>query len=606
MFPFTAIVGQSRARLALILAVVNPLIGGVLVRGEKGTAKSTMVRALGACLAPGALRTLTLSITEDRLIGSLDLEATLADGRPRFQPGLLAEADGGIVYVDEVNLLDDHLAHLVLDAAASGVVVVQRDGFSRTAPARFSLIGTMNPEEGGLGPQLLDRFGLCVDVVAERDLATRAEILARRLDHDADPRAFAARWADEERAFARRLADARELLPQVAVSDEVAQRVAQLCRDAQVPGHRADLAMIAAARAHAAWQGRTEVSEQDVAEVSEMTLAHRRRDPQDPPETPRQQPAPPPPSPKQETAPDQQPEPNAAEDQVAEIGESFAVRALPGLQDRLRRAGGGRRQQTLSADARGHQIGVRVSRTAWDLSLPDTLRAAAPHQRRRRHQQPDESLAILVREQDFRRRIRRRRTGSLVILTVDASASMGAHNRMVASKGAILSLLLDSYVHRDRVGLVSFRDSRADVLVPPTSSIELAERRLRTLPTGGRTPLATGLMTSYRLAMASLRTQPTLRPLIVVVTDGRGNVNQAGQVSRQATDEAMALGRRLAADRRVGWVVVDTQPGTVARRGRGLELADALSGAHFTLDTLRAPDLVRVIRSARDDLQETA
>jgi len=224
LFPFTAVVGQPQMRLALLLAAVDPAIGGVLIQGAKGTAKSTIVRSLAALLPSGRLRTLALGATEDRLVGGLDLEATLTDGTPRFQPGLLAETDGDILYVDEVNLLDDHLVNLVLDAAASGVVTIEREGFSRTQPARFALVGTMNPEEGALRPQLLDRFGLCVEVTGAWDVDERVEIMARRLAFDADPTGFAASWAAAEAGLAGRLRQARAAVPGGETNEKAASQ----------------------------------------------------------------------------------------------------------------------------------------------------------------------------------------------------------------------------------------------------------------------------------------------------------------------------------------------------------------------------------------------
>lgn len=346
LFPFTAIVGQSRLRLALVLVAIAPKIGGVLIRGEKGTAKSTVVRSLAALLPGGRMRTLALNATEDRLIGGLDLDATLTSGSPRFQPGLLSACDGGICYVDEVNLLDDHLANLVLDAAASGVVVVEREGFSITQKAAFSLVGTMNPEEGGLGPQLLDRFGLCVDVVAEQQLDDRAEILARRLAYDAAPAEFMATYAQQEAELASRLAAARALVDRVQVPAEIRSQIAELCRDAFVSGHRADLAMTSAALAHAAWLGRSTVTADDVDAVAQFALVHRRRALPDP--VPDQPPPPPPPPPHRdepdrphepEPEPDEPQPSQQAPDQVAELGEIFKVRQLSGLHDTMARTG---------------------------------------------------------------------------------------------------------------------------------------------------------------------------------------------------------------------------------------------------------------------------
>ena len=283
LFPFSAIVGQPRMRLALQLVAIDPGIGGVLIQGAKGTAKSTMVRSLAALLPSGRLRTLALGATEDRLVGGLDLEATLTGGAPRFLPGLLAETHGGVLYVDEVNLLADHLTDLVLDAAASGVVLTEREGFSRTQQARFALVGTMNPEEGALRPQLLDRFGLCVQVDGSPDLDERVEIMARRLAFDADPEAFAGAWADQEAALAERLRRARDTAPAVWLGRDIQELVAARVLAAHVAGHRAELVMSRAARAHAAWRGSQRVSEEDVEAVAELVLAHRRRQAAEPP-----------------------------------------------------------------------------------------------------------------------------------------------------------------------------------------------------------------------------------------------------------------------------------------------------------------------------------
>lgn len=611
LFPFSAIVGQAQFKLAMILVAVQPRIGGVLIRGEKGTAKSTVARGLARLLPGDRFRTLALSATEDRLVGGLDLEQTLASGQPVLQPGLLAEADGGIVYVDEVNLLEDHLANLVLDAAASGVVSIEREGLSVSAPARFSLIGTMNPEEGSLGPQLLDRFGLCVDVVAEHGPAERMEIISRRLAYDADPRAFIAAWAGQEASLAARLAAARARASAILVPGDIAQLIALTCQQAQIAGHRGDLALTLAAQAHAAWHGRSEVEHADVAAVSELALAHRRQEAEPVP------PAPPPPAPSQEkTGPEekpkpprpghQPPDPDDSPDQVADIGAMFKVRPLTNLTDRLARKGAGRRRLTISADGRGHQAGSRVTEIPVDLALDATLRAAAVHQRSRRIRALNSGdararLAILVERSDWRRRIRMRRTGSLVVLVVDSSASMGARNRMVASKGAVLSLLLDAYVKRDRVALIGFRRTQAEVLVSPTSSVELAERRLRELPTGGRTPLAAGLMAAHNLVTPVLLKDPATRPMVVVITDGRGNVGLDGSVSRQASDEAIALAKKLAGEQRITWVVVDTGPGGLMSRGRAAELAEALGASCFTIADLKADDLVQVVATAQHD-----
>ncbi len=253
-YPFSAIVGQDQLRLALLLCAVRPQIGGALIRGEKGTAKSTAVRGLAALLGAGLVE-MPLGATEDRVIGSLDLQRVLRDGEHAFSPGLLSRAHGGVLYVDEVNLLHDHLVDVLLDAAAMGRVHVERDGISHSHEARFVLIGTMNPEEGELRPQLLDRFGLTVDVHASRDVDVRVQVIRQRMAYEADPDAFAERYADADAELARRIAAARALVDDVVLPDDELRRIAALCAAFGVDGMRADLVVARTAAAHAAWRG---------------------------------------------------------------------------------------------------------------------------------------------------------------------------------------------------------------------------------------------------------------------------------------------------------------------------------------------------------------
>ena len=280
-YPFSAIVGHDRLRLALVLCAVRPEIGGVLIRGEKGTAKSTAVRALAAVLADvdpdSRLVELPIGATEDRVVGSLDLQKVLRDGEHAFAPGLLARAHGGVLYVDEVNLLHDHLVDIMLDAAAMGRVHIERDGVSHSHDARFVLIGTMNPEEGELRPQLLDRFGLTVDVHASREVSVRSEVIRQRLAYEADPVRFAAHHAEQDRDLAVRIAAARARVSEVTLGDAELNRIAALCAAFDVDGMRADLVLARTALAHAAWRGANTVAEEDIRVAAELALPHRRR-----------------------------------------------------------------------------------------------------------------------------------------------------------------------------------------------------------------------------------------------------------------------------------------------------------------------------------------
>jgi magnesium chelatase subunit I len=282
-YPFSAIVGQDEMCLALLLAAIDPGIGGVLIQGPRGTAKSTSARALTDLLDGGRLVTLPLGTTEERLIGSLDLDRALGEGRVGFQPGLLQAAHGGVLYVDEVNLLPDHLVDVLLDVAASGINRVERDGLSHSHPARFVLIGTMNPEEGDLRPQLLDRFGMCVQLGGDLDPQTRIRIVRQRLAFDTDPAAFLAQWADQQTATRQRCSRARARLWDLSLDTEIHELVAQRCHQARVEGVRADLVMLRGARAHAAWQERDRVVAEDVDTIAELALRHRRAGEPDPP-----------------------------------------------------------------------------------------------------------------------------------------------------------------------------------------------------------------------------------------------------------------------------------------------------------------------------------
>ncbi|HEY0448681.1 putative cobaltochelatase [Actinophytocola sp.] len=639
-YPFSAVVGHDDLRLALLLNAVHPAIGGVLVRGEKGTAKSTVVRGLAALLPPVAvvegcrfscdpaapdpacpdaphdpaaatrparLVELPVGATEDRLVGSLDLERALTAGVRAYQPGLLCAAHRGVLYVDEVNLLPDHLVDLLLDAAAMGRAHVEREGVSVSHAASFLLVGTMNPEEGELRPQLLDRFGLTVEVAAAREVDTRAEVIRRRLAFEADPAAFAARWSTSDTELARRIVAARTALPAVRLPDAELRRIAALCASFDVDGMRADLVLARAAVAHAAWRGAGAVEERDVEVAARLALPHRRRrDPFDEPgideetlqqalrdaaesaEPPERGPDDPDggaPAPEESTvdgngAPRDQPAtpPAAAPDpafrarllEVAGLGEG-----APGRRSRARSAAG----RTLRASPT-HGRGVH---------LVGTLTAAAPHQVARGRT----GAGVLLRAGDLRHAVREGREANLVLFAVDGSGSMAARKRMSAVTGAVISLLLDAYQRRDKVGLVTFRGTGADLVLPPTSSVEAAVARLRGLGTGGRTPLAEGLLRARRtLAVERLR-DPQRRPLLVLVTDGRATV----PIAADPVEDALRAAGLLAADG-VASVVVDCERGPV-RLGLPARLAGALGGACVRLDELSADRVTGVVRAAR-------
>ncbi|MFI8402420.1 putative cobaltochelatase [Streptomyces sp. NPDC085463] len=680
-YPFTAVVGMDDLRLALLLNAVSPAVGGVLVRGEKGTAKSTAVRALAELLpvvpvvagcrfscdpaspdpgcpdgpheaGPGAERParmveLPVGASEDRLVGSLDIEKALAEGVKAFEPGLLADAHRGILYVDEVNLLHDHLIDLLLDAAAMGFSHVEREGVSVRHAARFLLVGTMNPEEGELRPQLLDRFGLTVEVAASRDPEQRVEVVRRRLAFEDDPAAFAARWAGEEAALRGRIVAARALLPQVVLGDAELLQIAATCAAFEVDGMRADIVMARTATALAAWAGRTEVTSEDVRQAALLALPHRRRrSPFDAPgldedkldetleqfkgEDPEPDPEPdgsddggpddggpgdggpggggpdgggiPPqgdgPAPEDVPAPEEAPVPEPAPQKAgagAGSGERAAVKAaepfrtkvlsVPGLGE----GAAGRRSRARTEHGRTTGS-VRPRGALTKLHLAATVQAAAPHQKARGRT----GRGLVVRRDDLRQATREGREGNLVLFAVDASGSMAARQRMSAVKGAVLSLLLDAYQRRDKVGLVTFRGRDAEVALPPTSSVDAAAARLEQLPTGGRTPLSAGLLKAHDVLRVERLRDPSRRPLLVVVTDGRATGGRA------AGDPVALAARaaRLHAAEGTASVVVDCETGPV-RLGLAGQLARELGGTAVTLDELRADSIAGLVRDVQ-------
>jgi magnesium chelatase subunit D len=625
VMPFTALIGQEPMKTALILNAVNPAIGGVLIRGERGTAKSTAVRALAGLLPaidvvagcrfscspligdllcdecrarqltdehlalisrPMRVVDLPINASEDRLVGSIDIERAIKEGERSFDPGILAEANRNILYVDEVNLLDDHLVDVLLDAAAMGVNTVEREGISMAHPSRFILVGTMNPEEGELRPQLLDRFGLCVDVSGLRSVAARVAVMQTDMErqHDA-PRQHRSSHADEERLRAV-IVKAQELVPLVEISTEMRWFTALACMDAGVMGHRADIVVSRTAQSLCALReaeavinhaidgkarvrpaGALSVTVEDITVAADLALRHRRR------ERPGESPAKPAqgaeaqrermdelaeqaraqvatvdsdPQESDQPSPDSDqessdsvaqrggPEPTAQEvtrrgvDQIFE-GDLFPVRSIKLPRDRKSRRASGKRSSSQSRDRRGRYVRAIQTEKTTDVAFDATFRAAAPHQPRRRAQAAPGAPALRLEKQDLRQKVRRRRTGTLIVFVVDASASMDAEQRMQATKGAVLSLLRDAYVRRDKVALVVFSGRTARVALSPTGSVDLAESRLQRLTVGGTTPLTHGLLAGLKLIRTERLRDPQVFPLLVLISDGRGNISLFGE-----------------------------------------------------------------------------
>jgi magnesium chelatase subunit D len=638
VYPFSAILAQDAMKLALLLNAVNPSIGGVVIRGQKGTAKSTAARGLRDLLPSlpdggrPAFIDFPLGATEDMVIGAIDFEAAVRDGEVRFQPGLLARAHQGVLYIDEVNLLDDHLVDSILDAAESGENIVEREGQSLRHPSRFILIGTMNPEEGELRPQLLDRFGLAVSIEGDNDPQVRVDLLKRREAFDGDPDAFLHLYRREEAELARRIREAKKRLGEVLVPSHLLGFISEICQRNHVSGHRADIIMERAARAHAAWQDRTDVTADDILAVAPMVLLHRMRSgtPDIPPPPPPPPPppehderedqnpdesedeAPPPPPPEggdgdeqdgdeDESNNDDTPPPpdpgeqdEGGQDEVQEIGASFTVRKLERqTADQLLRTGSGRRSRSRSASKQGRYVKSTSRRGRNDLALDATIRAAAPYQKAR-SEAATQDLAVHIKDSDIREKIRERRVGNFLLFVVDGSGSMGAQRRMVETKAAIMSLLLDAYQKRDKVAMVVFRGREAEVVLPPTNSVDRAAKLLADLPVGGRTPLTNGLGEAANLLRQVLRKESSIIPLVVIMTDGRANAGLGtAPPHEEALQAAAGLRERFPSAQ---FIVVDTESQGVVRLELARKLAAALGAAYFKTDDLRAEDLVSLAK----------
>ncbi len=608
--PFSSVVGQDDAKLALILAAVEPRLGGVLLRGDKGSAKTTLARGFAALL-PGRAPfvELPLGAGEDRVIGAIDVAALLDARKHTFRPGLLAAAHGGVLYVDEVNLLPDHLVDALLDVAVSGVNRVERDGFSETHPARFVLVGSMNPEEGELRPQLLDRFGLSVEVRASDDPEVRAEIVRRQLAFEATGEADGT-GDDEIRA-------ALETARPVRCGREVVLAAARLAVAVGAQGLRADLALCRAAGALAGWEGRESAVPEDLRRVSPLVLGHRRR--REPFEAPgiasdqlssaldealgeagsspgeagRRRPrsdadgpagpsttgdgdtdgdtesgsggeSRPGDSPGSLSAPPPLPDPEIDAQSLSLPRGGGSATALRGAAGRSALAGSG---------SRGRRIGQRPFRDAGERI--DGSATAVSYVARTAGDDESPSEPPMSAE-DLRAVVAAETQATLVIVAVDASGSMAGRRRLEAARAAVLSLLRDAYRRRDRLAMVVFRGESAEVVLRPTGSVEVARERLAELPSGGLTPLAAGLAEVTALVRTAQRTGGP-RPAVVLVTDGRATAGGADPV------EAASSAAAELASTGVACLVIDAETGP-ARLGLARSLASTLSAKHVLLE----------------------
>lgn len=623
-FPFSAVLGLNHAKTAILIVLVNPRAGGLLISGPRGIGKSTLMRSTQE-LIERPWRDIPVSVTEDRLFGTIDTEKAIYSGQKKLYPGIINEADQGVLYLDDANLLREDLLDSILNIAEVGAYQLERDGLSLRCDTSFTVIAAINPESGMLSGACLDQFGLFVNVDNIHDENTRVEILKRTISFEKDCASFCKLWKLENEKIKKAIHSAMSLLPKVVVSSAMIQLASVYALKAHVSGHRADIYLIEAARALAALAERRYVLPKDLEKAAEFVLPHRMRKnceqelPQsDELENPD----------KNDIEKDQESEnnnlgddgedpsgnhiveaagngsdndesssdmpefPQGADDEKVDPADSHVILPPLWIQNEKKRfssKGSGKRNMTRSDERQGRYVKAGIPKgETHDIAIDATLRAAAPHQKGRR----SNGCAVVIRHEDIRRKEREKRTGNIFLFLVDASGSMGARERMKAVKGVVFKMLADAYQKRDRVGMIAFRRDRAEVLLPITRSIEFAQKKLAALPTGGKTPLAQGLIKAEDMLDRLYKQDQLQDPVLILITDGRAtnSLNKNTDPVRDALSEAERIGHRhmLAA-------VIDTESSFI-KLGLAKELAQKMGASYFHVDKISEDRLLCIGR----------
>lgn len=623
-FPFSAVLGLNHAKTAILIVLVNPRAGGLLISGPRGIGKSTLMRSTQE-LIERPWRDIPVSVTEDRLFGTIDTEKAIYSGQKKLYPGIINEADQGVLYLDDANLLREDLLDSILNIAEVGAYQLERDGLSLRCDTSFTVIAAINPESGMLSGACLDQFGLFVNVDNIHDENTRVEILKRTISFEKDCASFCNLWKLENEKIKKAIHSAMSLLPKVVVSSAMIQLASVYALKAHVSGHRADIYLIEAARALAALAERRYVLPKDLEKAAEFVLPHRMRknweeelpqsdeledpdknntekaqesennDPGDDGEDPSENhivEAAGNGSDNDESSSDMPEFPQGADDEKVDPADSHVILPPLWIQNEKKRfspKGSGKRNMTRSDERQGRYVKAGIPKgETHDIAIDATLRAAAPHQKGRR----SNGCAVVIRHEDIRRKEREKRTGNIFLFLVDASGSMGARERMKAVKGVVFKMLADAYQKRDRVGMIAFRRDRAEVLLPITRSIEFAQKKLAALPTGGKTPLAQGLIKAEDMLDRLYKQDPLQDPVLILITDGRAtnSLNKNTDPVRDALSEAERIGHRhmLAA-------VIDTESSFI-KLGLAKELAQKMGASYFHVDKISEDRLLCIGR----------
>ena len=630
IFPFVAVEGQEKIKKALLLNIVNKRIGGVLINGEKGTAKSTLVRGLGELFSEIKVINLPLNITEDNLVGSIDIEKTMKSGKKVFQEGLLKKCHNNILYVDEINLLGDSIVSSILEVASREINYVERDGVSFSHECKFLLIGTMNPEEGDLRPQLLDKFGLYVNAAGTEDILERVKVIKKRLEYENNPIKFCEKYKEEEEILKEKVEHAKERIEKIKVSDQIMNIAVKIVEEANTVGNRAEIILVETAKSLAALDGRSYLNIDDLKEAAVFVLPHRtnqkhestsqskgneledknqeteeeKNNSEDNITQEKEEEVPEEPNKEnfdngndseniEESDRDEKKNKNnenAESEEKFGIGEIFKVKdiLIDDVHDTKKRAGTGKRCKTKSGSSQGRYIKSTLPKgKIRDFAFDATIRAAAPYQKKNK----ENNLMINIKKEHIRVKVREKRTGASILFVVDSSGSMGVKKRMEAVKGAVMSLLKDAYEKRDRVGMVSFRRDKAEELLPITRSIDLAQKKLEKLATGGKTPLAEGIAKAYTIIKNEMRKDKEVVPLIVFLSDGKGNFSASG---KDPIKESLEMAEKIK-NEGIRAIVIDTEEGFI-KLEMAKTLSEAMKAEYYKLENLRSEDMLKLIK----------
>ena len=616
LFPFSAVVGNENIKKGMICALASPSIRTVLICGPTGTGKSTIARSVYSISKDRKIIVIPSGVTEDRIFGSMDVESTIKEGKCKVDRSLISRADGNILLIENINLVRQDLLHQILNIAETGKNTVERDGISTEEYCDTLVICTMDPSEGDVNEHILDRFDMCLFTSNIQNEEEREDVILNVLEYTEGPEEFVKKYSSKDGEIAESISESRKKFRLVGLPEGYCRAISQLCSELNISGHRGDLAVMNAARSLASLDGREMAGLDDLKTAASFCLDHRRRDSPDDDYTPPKQ------SQNDETD-SQEPENNANDDrdssqnehtdsplpplpeqknndienteqeeEIFTIGETFRlIDYIPPAENKLKTAKAGRRKGSEDEDPSGRCIGYRIPKgKIRDIALCASIRAASPYQILRDHSE----LAIVLKHDDLREKIRESKRGNDILFLVDGSGSIGAQKRMVSVKGAVLSMLKDAYQKRDRVGMVVFRKDSAEEVLPLTKSTLRAYNALAEIPTGGRTPLTSGLIKGAEILSRS----SSGNPVMVIFSDGR--CNQSFNSDRKPLEEMMEIARNIA-DSVIRFIVVDTESGKLTF-GLAMNLCRELNGTYLRLDELNADNIFRSVRQTIDSL----